>query len=396
MLIQFTLKNFLSFKEEATLDMSAIAAYEEHAYNLFQIGDQEGALVKVAAIYGANASGKSNIFTAFATFQKLVAESFSNVAFNEDLPLREFYRPFRFDRDENNTEFELVLLLDDFEYQYGFEYNGRGVVAEWLYRKKVGQETKTTLLEREGSIYFGSEIQEECTLYQHQISSATLALTFLSRLRLKNNLLRKIYEAITGIAIISARYYQAAHLESLLPMILRQDKAGLLAFLAAVDTGIKNIFYKQKGSDLEFFSTHVDEEGNQYLIPLASESEGTIKSILVYAQAKQAILKHQPVWIDELNAQLHPLLLKFIIDLFYSSESQSQLIYTTHDTTLLDQRFFRRDQIWFVTKDDQGHSTLASLAEFKPPRGGSYGLNYLAGVYGAIPNLKNFDLKEGE
>lgn len=395
MLIQFTLKNFLSFKEEATLDMSAINIYKEHEYNLMEITEKDK-LLKVAAIYGANASGKSNIFSAFATFQKIIIESFNNVAFDEKLPIHKYFRPFQFDKDKNNTEFEIILLLDGCEYQYGFEYNDRQIVAEWLYRKKMSNGEKTALLEREGDIKFNAEIKEECALYQQQIPSETLALTFLSRLRLKNNIMKKIYTAITDITIISGNYYNPVTIQKLLPNIISKDKGNLLEFLSAVDTGIKNISYKQKDQNLYFCTTHMDEDGNHYRIPLYDESEGTIKSIIVYVQAKNAILNNKVVLIDELNAQLHPLLLKFIIDLFYTSKSESQLIYTTHDTTLLDQRFFRRDQIWFVKKDAQGHSTLTSLAEFKFPRNGSYGINYLAGVYGAIPQLHNFDIKAGD
>ena len=99
---------------------------------------------------------------------------------------------------------------------------------------------------------------------------------------------------------------------------------------------------------------------------------------------------------DELNVKLHPLLLKFFIDLFYNNGSMAQLIYTTHDTTLMDKKFFRRDQIWFVQKDELGHSELCALSDFKVRSDASFEKDYLAGVYGGIPFLKEFSLKEGE
>lgn len=395
MLIQFTLKNFLSFKDEAILDMSAISAYKEHEYNLMEI-NENNRLLKVAAIYGANASGKSNIFTAFLTFQKMVIESFNNVAFDEQLPIQKYFRPFQFDKEKNNTEFEIVLFFDGDEYQYGFEYNDRQIIAEWLYRKKEDRIEKIPLIEREKEIHFGEELSDECSLYQHQIPRETLALTFLSGLRLKNDIMKRVFKAITDITVISGSHYSHMTLEKLLPNIINQDKSNLIEFLSAVDTGIKNISYKQRDRNILFYTTHEDTDGNQYRMPIYNESDGTIKSILIYAQAKSAILNNRVVLIDELNAQLHPLLLKFIIDLFYTSSSISQLIYTTHDTTLLDQRFFRRDQIWFVKKDEDGHSSLTSLAEFKFSNSGSYGINYLAGVYGAIPNLGDFNIKAGD
>ncbi len=102
------------------------------------------------------------------------------------------------------------------------------------------------------------------------------------------------------------------------------------------------------------------------------------------------------MFIDELNVKLHPLLLKFIVDLFYEQNTTAQLIYTTHDTTLMDKKFFRRDQIWFVQKDEYGYSELSALSDFKVRSDASFEKDYLAGVYGGIPFLKEFDMKEGE
>ena len=100
--------------------------------------------------------------------------------------------------------------------------------------------------------------------------------------------------------------------------------------------------------------------------------------------------------VDELNIKLHPLLLKFVIDLFKNEKSSAQLIYTTHDTTLLDKKFFRRDQVWFVEKDDYGHSTLKALSDFKIRSDASFEKDYLSGVYGGIPTLLDYTMKAGE
>ena len=99
------------------------------------------------------------------------------------------------------------------------------------------------------------------------------------------------------------------------------------------------------------------------------------------------------MFVDELNIKLHPLLLKFIVDLFYDEDSAAQLIYTTHDTTLMDKKFFRRDQIWFVQKDEFGYSTLSALSDFKVRSDASFEKDYLAGVYGGIPLLEDFEIQ---
>lgn len=117
---------------------------------------------------------------------------------------------------------------------------------------------------------------------------------------------------------------------------------------------------------------------------------------MLFIYARTAILNDKSIFVDELNVKLHPLLLKFIIDLFYNNNSEAQLIYTTHDTTLMDKKFFRRDQIWFVQKDQFGYSELSALSDFKVRSDASFEKDYLAGVYGGIPFLKEYAMKEGD
>lgn len=157
-----------------------------------------------------------------------------------------------------------------------------------------------------------------------------------------------------------------------------------------IDTGIKDIYYEQENQKLSFFSVHLDANDNQYHMNLYNESQGTLKSIIMYVFAQAIVRYHGVMIVDELDTKLHPLLLKYLIDLFYyKDESKAQLIYTTHDTTLMDKKFFRGDQIWFVQKDSQGHSELAALSDFKIRSDASFEKDYLSGVYGGIPFLKD-------
>ena len=127
---------------------------------------------------------------------------------------------------------------------------------------------------------------------------------------------------------------------------------------------------------------------------LFTESSGTLKCIVLFIHAWFCVSFDGVLVIDELNTKLHPLLLKFIVDLFYDSASRAQLIYTTHDTTLMDKKFFRRDQIWFVEKDEFGESRLFALSDYKVRSDASFEKDYLAGVYGGIPMLREFSMKE--
>lgn len=399
MLVQFLFKNFLSFKEETILDLTAINAYKEHEYNLIDIGGKEKFL-KVAAIYGANASGKSNLHLAFNTFQNIIIKSLNNVSNNEEKVLDRYFFPFLFDHDNDNTEFEIVQILDNVEYQYGFEYNEKRIVHEWLYKKDLNKQRiqRVLIFERyKDEVEFGASVKRECIRYHDQIPMEVLFLSFFNRLKLKTDIFKKVYDGITGILVIDTDICEDRRiLELILPNVIDNGKKNLLEFLSAIDTGIKDIGYEEKDKEKFFFTIHHNSQGEAFSLPLYNESEGTIKSIIIYIYAHVAIINESAMFVDELNVKLHPLLLKFIIDLFHDKKAKAQLVYTTHDTTLLDKKFFRRDQIWFVQKDEQGHSELSALSDYKIRSDASFEKDYLAGVYGGIPFLKEFSLREGE
>lgn len=397
MLVQFTLKNVLSFKDETILDMTAINAYKEHPMNLIDCGDKEKFL-KVAAIYGANASGKSNLHLAMGYFQKIITKSFNNVKDGEKTAIETYYRPFSFDENKENSEFEMIQIRNGFEYKYGFEYNAECIVTEWLYRKSLETNRTTTIFERTTkSINLGASVRKECDVYKEQIPEETLALSFFNKLKLKTDIFQEVYAGVMSMLVIPTDFCEDFNLlKDLLPITIDTEKEELLQFLSAIDTGIKDIRYEDSERKIDFITFHKGRDGREYPLNLFFESEGTIKSIMLFIYARAAIRGDGAMFVDELNVKLHPLLLKFIIDLFYNSNSEAQLIYTTHDTTLMDKKFFRRDQIWFVQKDEFGYSELSALSDFKVRSDASFEKDYLAGVYGGIPLLKEFKIEEGD
>ena len=397
MLVQFTLKNVLSFKDETILDMTAINAYKEHPMNLIDCGDKEKFL-KVAAIYGANASGKSNLHLAMEYFQKIITKSFNNVKDGEKTAIETYYRPFSFDENKENSEFEMIQIRNGFEYKYGFEYNAECIVTEWLYRKSLETNRTTTIFERTTkSINLGASVRKECDVYKEQIPEETLALSFFNKLKLKTDIFQEVYAGVMSMLVIPTDFCEDFNLlKDLLPITIDTEKEELLQFLSAIDTGIKDIRYEDSERKIDFITFHKGRDGKEYPLNLFFESEGTIKSIMLFIYARAAIQGGGAMFVDELNVKLHPLLLKFIIDLFYNSNSEAQLIYTTHDTTLMDKKFFRRDQIWFVQKDEFGYSELSALSDFKVRSDASFEKDYLAGVYGGIPLLKEFKIEEGD
>lgn len=397
MLVQFKFKNFLSFKEEVIFDMTAISAYKEHEYNLTDIGIGEKFL-KVASVYGANASGKSNLCVALNCFQDIIKESLNNTSDRERTILSKCYNPFRFDGDKNNIEFQVVIISDGFEYTYGFEYNDVKIIEEWLYRRNLETNRMSIILERdEDNVNLGASVRRECTKFKDQVSSDVLVLSFFNKLKLKAKDFSNVYRSIVSNILVAYSDFgeDVGVLEDFLPAVIddEEEKSNLLEFLSAIDTGISDVIYKVIDDKIRFYTIHVDSDGNQYPLYLFDESSGTIKGIEVFIFIKAAVYNDGVLVVDELNTKLHPLLLKFLIDLFYDNKSRAQLIYTTHDTTLLDKKFFRRDQVWFVQKDSVGRSELTSLAEFKVRTDASFEKDYLAGVYGGIPLIKDFELR---
>jgi AAA15 family ATPase/GTPase len=390
-------KNVLSFREETVLDMTAINAYKEHESNLIDIGTKEK-YIRVAAIYGANASGKSNLYLAMTYFQRIIVESLNNVDDEADMAIEKYYMPFSFEENCDNSEFQITEMLGDFEYRYGFEYNAECIVTEWLYRKNLKTNRTAVIFERTTeNVEFGATVRKECDVYKEQIPVETLVLSFFNKLKLKTDVFRSVYSGIMDTLVVPTNFCEDSRtLENFLPRVIDCDKKTLVEFLSAIDTGIKDIIYDDSEKNLRFFTFHKGKDGKEYPLDLYFESEGTIKSIMLFIYARTAILNDRSIFVDELNIKLHPLLLKFIIDLFYEPSSMAQLIYTTYDTTLMDKKFFRRDQIWFVQKDEFGYSELSALSDFKVRSDASFEKDYLAGVYGGIPLLKEFDMKEGE
>lgn len=399
MLVQFKMKNVLSFQNESVLDMTAIPAYKEHRYNYVDVkkGHYDEKILRVAAIYGANASGKSNFYCGMGIFQSIVMDSMNSVDEISGNILERYYCPFAFEKEAGNCEFELVSCNADAEYTYGFEYNSERIVSEWMYRKDFQTGRTSTIIEREDDdIKLGFSIRRECEKYKSQIPKETLVLTFMGHLKLGTEVFSDLYNEIRRMMIVDTGYFENRRvIEKRLPDVIDNRKENLLQFLSAIDSGIRDISYETIDRKIEFFTFHKGKDGKLYRLNLYNESQGTLKSIVIFMIASSVISADGLMVVDELNVKLHPLLLKFIVDLFYDQNSRAQLIYTTHDTTLLDKKFFRRDQIWFVEKDEDGCSHLSALSDFKIRSDASFEKDYLSGVYGGIPMLKDFSLKMG-
>ncbi len=401
MLVMFRFKNYGPFKDEAVFDMRAITSYKEHPYNLITDCD-DCSLLKVVAIYGANASGKSNFVDAYESFLAIVRNSFQkNDKENSDSVLKEQYRPFILvdECDKTDTEFETVFQFSGSEYRYGFIYNENRIEYEWLYRKSLATNRQSRIFERNREkIELGSSVKRACEKYLPDIDSDVLALSFFSSLKLRTHAFKETVYCILDILPVSfscdrqadymlKRYFDKDFSE--------EEKPKLITFLNAIDIGIKDIKVEKNNKNMSVYTYHAGKDDKLYQFPLDIESDGTKRAIAIYSLVRIAVLYGKGLIIDEFNNQLHPLLQKYIIDLFYEESTHGQLIYTTHDTSLMDKQFMRRDQIWFISKNNEGEASLYSLAEFKIRNDKSFEKDYLGGIYGGIPILKEFSFKEG-
>ena len=414
MLIQFNFKNFRSFRDEVSLDMTATKITEHPAHVVESGGDK---LLSVAAIYGANASGKSNVYAAFSFMKDYVANSFyfggnSSRRAGENMKAT----PYLFDRvsREEPSEFE-VFYVDDSDgkgktYQYGFVLLGSEVLEEWLYSKaKTARNSYRTVFYRKKG-----EEPEMDGLPKKAVQNLKAALmpeTLIVSLGAKLNIpkLSSVYEWFSRNETI--------HLETLGEDFSRvsdlpedfvsnpEVQENVLRYISSFDESIVGFEVEEiKKSDEDVLgkayvihTVHKIADGGEQSILLVNESSGTRKMLSLYRALKSVLEQGGVMFIDELNDRLHPLLVRNIILTFLTPEintNHAQLILTTHDIWQFSNELLRRDELWVTDKNTDGVSTLYSVAEFKDEEGKkirrneALAKNYLIGSYGGIPALK--------
>jgi hypothetical protein len=417
MLIQFNFKNFKSFREEATLDLSA-AKMTEFSDRVVTIGNEK--ILPVAAIYGANASGKSNIYNAFEYMAGYVADSFKYG--DEEEKFEEFRpTPFLFDSTSADEEssFEVYFTLPDDKnekvYNYGFCVNKEGVTEEWLNSKAKTARKYSRVFYRGEELDLSGFPKNSRDNIQVALEKQALIISLGAKLKIgKCKAIRDWFLAneFADFGDPATNFF----LHRRLPKGFVEDKEvqkKVVEYFASFDEHIKDFRIEKVPHDgeakedtykINALHKMIDSE-EMAEIPLGLESAGTLKMFALYPELQEVLEKGSVFIIDELNARLHPLLVRNFILTFLNPQintNHAQLVFTTHDTWQLSNQLLRRDEIWFVEKDNDGVSTLYSLADFVDEDGvrirkdESYEKNYLIGKYGAIPDLKSFDMfKEG-
>lgn len=424
MLIQFTVTNFRSFKEPATLSLVTAnrnaRETEINKNNTFKINDNLS-LLRSAVIYGPNASGKSNLIQALGYMREFILSSA-----NDSQPVKNTgAEPFLLNIDSrtNPSTFEVIFIVDDTQYRYGFKIDSQQVISEWLF--SVPSKKEATLFVRENqNIKVSPKYFKEGRGLQKRVRSNAL---FLPVCALFNGALsNKLMLWFQRLAIISGLDDMKYRMFTIKQVYSGKNKADIINLLKSLDIDILNAeSIKLEDDQLQFMNTMPDEirnilvhSGQEFFYVKTmhpvydnngiqvettdfdmdkNESLGTQKVFYLAGPILDVLENGRILVIDEMEARLHPFLTKKLISLFNSDETNSknaQLIITTHDTNLLTNKVFRRDQIWFIDKDQQGSSFLYSLAEIKVANSNirndaSFDSDYLKGRYGAIPIIDN-------
>ncbi len=425
MLINFKVKNFRSIKEEQLLSMVASSQKEFiDTHTFLPTTSKNLSLVKTAAIYGANAAGKSNILKALNIMKKIVRDSATKYQKGDELPVK----PFLFDEEINEpTEFEINFIYDETRYQYGFTTTKERIMEEWLIAYPKGRpqnwfarayDEKT----KERQWQFGDKLAGKKQLWRESTRSNALFLS--TAVQLNSEQLQPIFDWFTNkLKIASVNGWNSSF--TMNKCLDEKYKKNILRFLKTADMDIENIeievgkfdpsnlpddmpvelkeqiIQDLKGKELiegaKFY--HLDNYGKQVALDFDEESDGTKKLFSFIGPWIDSLENGNVLLIDELHDNFHPLMVKFLIEMFHNKDmnkSDAQLIFTTHETSVLNQDTFRRDQIWFCEKQKRA-TKLYPLTDFSPRKGiEDLEKGYLSGRYGALPFFQDISMAMGK
>ncbi len=397
MLCQFTVKNYKSIRDEVTFDMQA-ATISEHEDRIIK-GQNGEMYLPVSAIYGPNGGGKSNVLAAFHT---LVAKILRPLYATEDnkeqvfLQKRIIVEPFAFSENKNEpTEFGLFFHTDLAEYRYILHVKRDVVMYESLDRVKLETGRRSALFIRDdnGIVLKGAFAK----LKVSDDLSKTLALLSYLGIAYKGNVVVKDVLNWFEYGVDFLNYGNPIQELKMAISTSEDVKHLMLDMVREMDLDIVDFRVEEKENDMiEVFTRHL-VDGVEAEISLSDESSGTKKLFGLLPFIAESLLTGTVLVIDELDAKIHPVLLRHIIMMFNDmsiNRHNAQLIFTSHDLSTMNSDVFRRDEIWFVAKGNAQNSKLYSLVEFKNERGESvrkdakFDKQYLEGKYGADPYLR--------
>ncbi len=397
MLLQFKFKNHKCFYDETILDLMATQE-KRHLESTINVNGNN--ILPIIAIHGANASGKSSALETLDFMFNFVKYS-NRMDINNDLPTI----PFAFSEKSlnENSEYEISVCLNDFEYRYGFSLNKNQISEEWLYTKKFTANTKASqkiIFERiNNKVLFGksyTKYKKTWNLFGKEINVSKLLILSNLALKEESGILRDLYNYICKFDFKIESEFKNASIDILCKDNLIYNK--FQKFINDFDPCLMGINIETidtpegKKYNISGIHKNVDDLKSKVLIPLYNESNGTIRMFNIMPSILKNLEIGGLLCIDEIDVKLHPLLFRKIVQMYMDktiNKNNAQLIYTAHSTFLFNSENLRRDELYLVDKDEFGKSNLYSLSEFRNIRtDADYEKKYLSGQFGAIPYEK--------
>jgi uncharacterized protein len=406
MLIEFSVGNYRSFKEVVTFSMVAAPIDVDknltETNNLFS-ATKELNLLKSAAVYGANASGKSNLVRAISFMKEFTINSTLGNRITDKIGT-ELYR-LSVESAREPSYFEIIFMVGNTRYRYGFEVDREVVQSEWLYQTLRTKEVELFNRDRDKGKFKVSSKFPEGTSLQVKTRKNSLFLSVVAQFN--GGIATKIIDWFNDLSIfnnLDDDDYDNLTIEALFIEHKTQD---LIKLVTSFDLGVENIkmvkvpiIGKPDALAYQIKTTHLTYDNNGNKVSSEdfelhdNESAGTQRLFKLSGLLINILELGKILIIDELDARLHPLISCAIVKLFNSSITNplnAQLVFTTHDTNLLSAKLFRKDQVWFTEKNRYGATDLYSLVEYKIPDDAPFEQDYIAGRYGAIPFIGNLN-----
>lgn len=418
MLVEFTVKNYRSIKEEQVFSMVKAKGDELDISNCFNPDAPASVtLLRSAAIYGANAAGKSNVIRAMMEMESIVRNSASSSQEGDAISVT----PFLFDESSSSepTEFEMIFISEGVRYQFGFCSTKTHITEEWLiaYPKGRAQRwySRSFNEKKNASEYkFSDYLLGQKSVWQNSTRSNALFLS--TAVQLNSDQLKPVFNWFKeSLRPANVGGWGPGFTASLCEG--EKSKAKVLEFLKAADLGIHDIRIDKEKFDpdsisedlpdsireqiikgmkdhdiIDIKTIHKSESGKSIALDFDAESDGTQKLFSFAGPWLDALNKGFVLVIDELHDNLHPKMVEYLVNLFHNDKTNpnnAQLIFTTHETSILNQDIFRRDQIWFCEKDEKEATSLYPLTDFSPRKDReNIELGYLSGRYGALPFIR--------
>jgi len=428
MLIQFSVKNYKTFKDKATINFIA-SNYDKETReedNIYLDEKFNQRILKSSVIYGANASGKSKFLDAIIFMRRFVITSSKDSQKGDKINLE----PFKLNPETENesSEFEIIFTFKNTQYRYGFEADSKKVISEWLYYKPKTKEVELFYRDYQNFEIHKRSFQKGNTLVKEDlVRDNALFLSVAAQFNEKKSL--SVIEWFKSIGTISGAKESGYESFTINKTKDSTFKLKILELLKAADLGIQDI--KVEMLDLENLPKEMPKELKEFIIKKSEEDDaeflsdvltshrkynsnreftgftnfsldddesfGTRKFFALTGPVLDSLENGNPLLIDELDSKLHPNLVCKIVSLFNSkthNPKNAQLLFNTHDTNLLSSGLFRKDQVWFTEKNRYGEAKLYSLSDFKSSevrKTEAFEENYIRGKYGAIPFLGDFE-----